>query len=136
MGDDRRSTRAGFRILLVVMAIQGLTPDHSDLASSRLLRLVISGLVDSRSPDGAPAPLPIPIPRGQEDGVPGEICATAAVHATLRVRLDVGGEPCVHPRPVGLVDRPSRSGCYLHSHPGAVVQGSAGLTLSLCRFLC
>src|SRR5262249_52507548 len=49
VGADRRSTRAAFGIALLVMAIQGLTPDCANLASPWLLRLVTAVSVDGRA---------------------------------------------------------------------------------------
>jgi hypothetical protein len=135
MGRARRSMRAGYSILLVAMAIQGLTPDQSDLASSRLLRLVLSGLAGSRS-DGGPAPSSIPTPRGQDDGVPGEICATVAAGVASRVRLDTGGPPHVHVLPVGILDHLTRSALHPLRRPRVVAWGADGLIPSLCRFRC
>ena len=136
MGDDPRSTKAGYRILLIAMAIQGLTPDRCDLASSWLLRLVHSGLFDPLPADGRSTPSPIPNPRGQDDGVPGESVLTVVADVTRCVRFNTGERPCVHHLPVGLLDRHPRSAPHSPRPPGVIVRRSKGLLLSLCRFDC
>jgi hypothetical protein len=129
-------TRAVYGILLIAMAIQGLTPDYSNLASSWLLRLVTSGSADSRAADGGSAPLPTPVPRGDHDGIPGEVCAEASDRDAPRVRVGAGDRPGAPFLPVGPLDRPSRSAPRPSIPPGVVTRGSDGLIPSLCRFLC
>jgi hypothetical protein len=129
---DRRSTRAGCRILLIAMAIQGLTPDYGNLASSWLLRLVTSGPADGRAADGDSAP----IPRGDQDNVPGTIGSTAAARSALRGRLDAGGRIGIHILPVNSLERPGRTTPRSLHPPGTHPTGPDGRLSSLCRFLC
>jgi hypothetical protein len=136
MGSDKGSIRAGYRVLLIATAIQGLTPDYGNLASSCLLRLVTSGSADSRAADRVPPPRSTPVPGGDHDGVPGEVCSTIAPHAALRARLDTGGRPCVRFLPVGFLDRLSRPAPRSLDPPGVVIRGPDGLIPVLCRFLC
>lgn len=135
IGMEKPITRAGSWILLIAMAVQGLTPDGSNLASSMLFRLVSSGVAGSRAAGGC-APLPIPVPRGDHDGIPGEVCAEASDRDAPHVRLDADGRPCLRFLPAVPLDRPGRS-APLSSFPrGVVMRWPDGLIASLCRFLC
>jgi hypothetical protein len=136
MGTDGPSTRAACCILLVAMAIQGLTPDQLNLSSSWLLRLVLAESGDSPSADGDHAPTQIPSPLGQDDGASGEIVSTVVHVATPRVRIDCDRWFPFNALPVGLRVRPTRSALHSLHPPGVVVQGSDGLILSLCRLTC
>lgn len=136
MGRERRSTRVRCQILLIAMAIQGLTPDHFDLASPWLLRLVTSEPVDGGTAGSGPAPTSLPIPGGQDGGVPGAICATSTLDLVTRDRLDPDGRPCLHGQPspfLGWWRRSTSPACRL---PGLSPRGSEGLIPALCRFLC
>jgi hypothetical protein len=130
IGMEKPMTRVGYPIVLIAMAIQGLTPDYSNLASSMLFRLVCSGLAD---PGGC---TPLPIPRGDQDGVPGEVCGEASGRDVTRVRLDDDGRPCLRFLPVDLLDRPGRSAPLSSLPPGVVMRWPYGLIISLCRFVC
>jgi hypothetical protein len=136
MDRDRQTAGAGLRILLVAMAIQGLTPDRGDLASSRLLQLVASGLVDCESADSGSAPSSIPIPRDWDDGLPGVLGSTLVASAALRTHLDTGGRPALHFLPAGLLNQLIRSVPRSLRPAGIVVRGPDGLIVSICRFLC
>lgn len=136
MNGGWRSIRVGYPILLVAMAIQGLTPDHGDLASPRLLRHVISELAGSRSAEGGPSPSPVSVPRGEDDGAPGEICTKVDVRALRRAGLDAGFRPWAGGSPMVGSDRPTRSVRVPRSILGVVVPGPDALILSLCRLLC
>ncbi len=132
---DRQSTRASFRILLVATAIQGLTPDCDNLASSCLLRLVTSQCATSRATDGAAAPMPMPIPFGDQDDAPGELCSAVPADTAVRFRVDPGDQRCQF-FPVGLLERLTGSAHRSLDLPGAGSRSSNGLVLSLCRLLC
>jgi hypothetical protein len=114
------------------MAIQGLTPDYDDLASSWLLRLVISGPADGRAADGDP----VTIPRGDEGDVPGAIGSTAAAGSALRGRLDAVRRVSILILSVGPLGRPGRAAPRSLHPQCAVPPGSGGRLSSLCRFLC
>jgi hypothetical protein len=133
IGMEKPMTRVGYGILLIAMALQGLTPDCSNLASSMLLRLVSSGLAESRAADGC---TPLPIPRGDQDGIPGEVCGEASDRDATRVRLDADGRPCVRFLPVGLLDQLSRSAPLSSLLTSVVLRWPDGLNAPFCRFLC
>jgi hypothetical protein len=135
IGRDWLSTRAGYGILLVAMAIQGITPDYVNLASPWLLKLVISVSADDPA-EGDPSPSPAPLDRNDGEGVPGEFCSKATAESALRVNLDTGGRLCVRYLPSALLDSPGRSATRsLHPH-GVVQPGFDGSIPSLCRFQC
>jgi hypothetical protein len=136
MVEHRRSIRAGYRILLVAIAIQGLTPDHASLASTWLLRCVALGSPDHWAADDGAAPMPTPIHAGDHDVVPGEFCSNMSAESSLRVRLDTGGRLSIHLIPIGLLERPNRSDPRSPCPIGVVRWGFGGLIRSLCRFLC
>lgn len=114
------------------MAIQGLTPDYSNLASSWLLRLVSSGPADGRAADGDAAP----IPHGDEGDVPGAVGSMAAARPAQRGRLDAGGRIGIPLLPVEFLEQPGRTPPPSLHPPGIVPPGPDGRLSSLCRFLC
>ena len=136
MGRDGRTTRAGYWVLLVAMAIQGLTPDDGNLASSWLFRLVSAGTGRRHGRGRRASSMPTPLRGGDDDGLPGEWCRTVAAEAALRGRLDVGSRLCLQFLPAGLLERPARSAPRSPHPPGLIRHGPDGLILSLCRFLC
>jgi hypothetical protein len=136
MGKHRPPSRAGCRILLVAIAIQGLTPDHASLASTWLLRCITLGSPGHWAADDGAAPMPTPIHGGDHDVVPGESCSNVAAESSLRVRFDTGGRLCIHVIPISLLERPNRSDFRSPCPIGVVRWGSDGLIRSLCRFLC
>ncbi len=129
---DGRLRRAGYRALLVAMAIQGLTPDSGDLASSWLLRLVASGPADAPAEDGAPAP----IHRGDQHDLPGAIGPAIAAKSLPRGRLDDGGRIGLHFLSASPLARPGRSAPRSLDPPGVVPPESDERLSSLCRFRC
>jgi hypothetical protein len=136
MRRDGRSARAGYGILLVAMAIQGLTPDDGNLASSWLLRLVSAVPTDDMAQDGQAPSMPTP-PRGcDDDGVPGEFCRGVAAVTALRIRLDDGSRLRIYFLPAGLPDWPTRSGARSVYPAGLFLRGPNGLIPSLGRFRC
>ena len=60
-GVARRSIWAGYRIVLLAMAIQGLTPDSASLASPWLLRIVTSASVDGLAAGDGSSSMPTPL---------------------------------------------------------------------------
>jgi hypothetical protein len=133
---DRRTTWAGYRILLVAMAIQGVTPDCDNLVSSRLLRLIASGWTGGPAADGASTPMQTPIPPDDGDGDPGLFCSKVAAGCALRVRLDTGDRRFIHFIPIHFLERSSRSVPRPFDPPGVALRGSDSLYACLCRFLC
>lgn len=134
-GGGRRSIRGGYRVLLVAMAIQGLTPDGRNLASPWLLRLIGTGpahVAAASSHDPRPTPL-----HGEDhDGTTGYFCEAVAPAAAIRVRLQ-DGEPSDALSPAGaLVEWARRPSCRSIPPPGPISRGPHGLISSLCRFLC
>jgi hypothetical protein len=136
MGRDGRLTRAGYWVLLVAMAVQGLTPDDGNLASSLLLRLVSAGPAGDMALHDDASSLPPPLHGGDENGVPGAFCRTVAVGGALRVRLDDGTRTRLPFLPAGLLDRPNRSAPRSILAPGPVPLAPGGLIPALGRFRC
>jgi hypothetical protein len=135
-GVGKRSTRAVYRIVLITTAIQGLTPDYSDLASLWLLRIVASTLVHGFAPvDGASS---MPAPRRDRDdaGSAGAICQSEAVVSAPRVRLEDDRWLRILFLASGPCDRPLRSATRSLSSQRLVQRWSSGPTPSLCHFLC
>lgn len=131
-----RSTRAGFRILLFAMAVQAITPDLRDLASSRLFRLVSSGLSPSRAPAGAPTPSRTPVPLDQDDQSPDDSCGVIDAGAASRVRLETGARLRVQ---FLLADLPEHLGpltLRASTVPGTAIWTVDRSNSSLCRFRC
>jgi hypothetical protein len=136
VGADRRSTRAAFRIALLVMAIQGLTPDYANLASPWFLRLVTAASVDGRASGDDLSSMPTPRNGSDDGGVAGEICQTVAAESAPRVRRDDDRRLRLPFLLAGLCDRPTRSAPRSLLSPVPVRRWPDGLMPSLCRFLC
>jgi len=137
MGGDRRSIRAGsWMILLVATATQGFTPDHDNLVSSRILRLVTAGLAETDAADSSHSPLSTPLPCGEHDGVPGGVCSKVAAESVLPLPPGPGVHQRIQFLPDDLRARPGRSAPCSFNPPGGALPGSGGLIPSLCRFLC
>ncbi len=130
-----RLIRGGYRVLLVAMAIQGLTPDGGNLASPWLLRLIGTGPADvtaARSDDARPTPL-----HGEDgDDTSGNLCEAVAPAAAMRVRLQDGGRPCPSFSAADLGEWPRRPAPRSIPPSGPNLRGPHGLISSLCRFLC
>lgn len=135
-GRDGRLTRAGYWVLLVAMAIQGLTPDDGNLASSLLLRLVSAGPADGTARRGDASSMPPPLHGGDDDDLPGEFCRTAAAGNVLRARLDDGVRLRLPFLSAGLLDRQNRSAPCSSLALGLVPRAPDGLIPSLGRFRC
>ena len=115
-----------FYVLLIAVAIQGVTPDAQDLASIKTLRLLYPSLADSgNEPDN--------------DGLPDEVCGPAQPDSAMLLRR--------RPEPNDLAN--ALSLWTDHDHPltiklGAVRLDDCGgklprvhdLICSLCRFQC
>jgi hypothetical protein len=71
MGKERLSQTLCSKILLIALAIQGITPDANDLSSINALKLVCPVLTDSDQPV-------------DEDDFPDDVCVP------LRIELDLG----------------------------------------------
>jgi hypothetical protein len=118
------------------MAVQGLTPDDGNLASSLLLRLVSAGPADGMARRGDAPSMPPPLHGGDDDSVPGEFCRTVAAVNALRVRLDDGIRLRLPFFPGGLLDRPIQSAPCSILAPGLALRAPDGLIPSLGRFRC
>jgi hypothetical protein len=118
------------------MAVQGLTPDDGNLASSLLLRLVSAGPADGMALHGDASSLPTPVRGGDDNRVPGEFCRAVAAGNALRVRLDDGIRLRLPFFPGGLLDRPIQSAPCSILAPGLVPRAPDGLIPSLGRFRC
>ena len=132
----KRSSGAGIAILLVAAAIQGLTPDRDDLASSRILRLLETTRVSPRATGGNPAPTPISIPHDQDHGIPGEISGKVVPRVALRARLDDDIRSSDPLLPPGYLEPPIPSSLHPLPPPRAASRGPVDLIGSLCRLLC
>jgi hypothetical protein len=134
MGVGKRSTWAAYRIVLITMAIQGLTPDYSSLASPWLLRIVASPSVHGLAASDDASPLP----RHDSDdgGVPGAMCQSEAVVSAPRVRLDDDRWLRILFLATSLRDRPIRSATRSLSSQCLVQPRSYGPIPPLCHFLC
>ncbi len=98
MGRDARSSRIGQLILLVAMAIQGLTPDFRNLSSPWLFRILTWELADlAGGKDSDRCPL------DDHDKGPGEVFAPGGMHASLRLHRDAVGRPTAEFTPIGLM---------------------------------
>lgn len=129
------STRAGCRLLLIAIALQGLTPDPRDLASAWLLGFLVPETAPSRPVDSGPVPSPTRLPVGQDDGGLGELCVKPEPASGSRARIEGDG----HLPPVVAVARfePGASSPRLPLRPPSVLDRWAdGLLPYLCRFLC
>jgi hypothetical protein len=133
IGRDWLLTQAGYGILLLAMAIQGLTPDYRNLASSWLLRFVTSISADVPLADGDPSPMPAPL---QSEGGPCEICRMVTAETALRIRSDDGNRLCISFLIATLLERPIRSAPRSRRLLGVIPPRSDGLVPSLCRFQC
>lgn len=131
---DWRMTGVGTGVLLVAMAIQGLTPDCGSLASSWLLRVVSSWSTDGLIEEGDPSSRPSP-PR-DDVGDPGETWGTVGANIASRIRLDDQGPLLSMLLPAGLLERPARPACRSLLPASPVVRGPGGLISALCRFVC
>jgi hypothetical protein len=135
-GVARRSMWAVYRIVLLGMAIQGLTPDSASLASPWLLRMITTASVDGLAAGDGSSSMPKP-PRGSEEGgAAGAICQHGAAVSAPRVRLDDARRLSVPFLAASLRDRPMRSAPRLVRSRGLVQRWPDGLIPSLCRFLC
>jgi hypothetical protein len=77
MGQGRRARSITARILLIALAIQGITPDAQDLASLNALRLFCPDLADSKS-------------LADNDDSPDDVCGSVQLdmHLAIRKRMD------------------------------------------------
>src|SRR5690242_1244179 len=90
LGADRRSGRATIRIVLLAVALQGLTPDRANLASPWLLRLVTAVSVDDAASGEHRSSMLAPLDGREDGGDTGGICQGVAAHFAPRIRLDDG----------------------------------------------
>ncbi len=132
----RRSMWAGYRIVLLVMAIQGLTPDSASLASPWLLRLITPASVDGLAAGDGSSSMPKPLHGDEEGGVAGVICQPATAVSAPRVRLEDDRRLSIPFLAATLCDRPIRSAPPSVRFRGLVQRWPDGLIRSLCRFLC
>jgi hypothetical protein len=131
MGRDARSSRIGRMILLVALAIQGVTPDFRNLSSPWLLRILDWEMGDlAFGKDSEPLPV-----ENHDDG-PSDVCAPGSMHNSLRLHRDSVGRLAAEFTPIGPSERLIRSS-VLSFHPHILARhGGDDLIRSLCRFLC
>jgi hypothetical protein len=135
-GVARRSMWAVYRIVLLNMAIQGLTPDSASLASPWLLRMITPAPVDGLAAGTGSSSIPMPQHGSKGGGVAEVISQPAADVSTPRVRLDDDRWLSIPFLTATLRDRPIRSAPRSLRSRGLVQRWPDGLIPSLCRFLC
>ena len=136
-GVARRSMWAGYRIVLLAMAIHGLTPDSASLASASLLRIVTSASVDGLAAGDRSSSMPKPLHGSEEGGAAAVICQPVEAKSAPCVRRDDDRRLSIPILAAGLFDRPgSRSASRSVRSRGLVQRWPDGLNPSLCRFLC
>jgi hypothetical protein len=135
-GVARRSMWAVYRIVLLAMAIQGLTPDSASLASPWLLRMITPAPVDGLAAGNGSSSTPKQLHGSKDSDVAGVICQPGAAVSAPSVRLDDDRRLSSPFLAASLRERPIRSApCSLRSR-GLVQRWPEGLIPSLCRFLC
>jgi hypothetical protein len=131
MPRDARSSRIGRLILLVALAIQGVTPDPRSLASPRLFRILTWELADlafGQDPD--------PPPIGDRDENPSDVCSPSGMHEGPRLSRDPAGRPGAEITSNCSCGRLLQSSILsFHAHILAM-QGGDDRILALCRFRC
>ncbi len=135
-GVARRSMWTVYRIVLLAMAIQGLTPDSASLASPWLLRMITPAPVDGLAADKASSSMPKPLHGSTEGGAAGVICQPGPAESAPRVRLDDDRRLSIPFLAASLRDRPIRSAPRSLRSRGLVQRWPDRLIPSLCRFLC
>ncbi len=135
-GVVRRSMWAVYRIVLLAMAIQGLTPDSASLAFPWLLRLITPASIDGLAAGDGSSSMPKPLHGSEEGGVAGVICEPVAAVSAPCVRRDDDRGLSIPFLAASLRDRPIRSAPRLVRSRGLVQRWPDGLIPSLCRFLC
>jgi hypothetical protein len=124
------SRRIGRDLLLIALAIQGLTPDSRDLSSPRLIRLIACKSHAVRSGEGPP-----PLQAVDHLDGPDAVCAPVVNDQIERIRLRVDARPFVAftpPRPCERWLHSAGISCHLF---GAAARGSRDRIRSLCRLL-
>jgi hypothetical protein len=127
---------AGYRIVLLAMAIQGLTPDSASLASPSLLRIVTSASVDGLAAGEGSSSMPKPLHGSEDGGVAAVICQPVEAESAPCVRRDDDRRLSIPILAAGLFDRPIRSAPRSVRSRGLVQRWPDGLIPTLCRFLC
>ena len=135
-GVARRSMWAVYRIFLLAMVIQGVTPDSASLASPWLLRMITPAPVDGPAAGDGSSSMPKPLDASTEGGVAGAIYQHGAAVSAPRVRLDDDRRLSIPFLAASLRDRPIRSAPRSLRCRGVVQRWPDGLIPSLCRFLC
>ncbi len=135
-GVARRSMWAGYRVVLLAMAIQGLTPDSASIVSPWLLRIVTSASVDGLAAGDGSSSMPTPLHGSEEGGVAGVICQAEAAVSAPRVRLDDDRRLSIPFLAAGLRDRPIPSTPRSRPSRSVVQRWPDGLLPFLCRFRC
>ncbi len=125
----RRSRARCLYCALIALAIQGITPDHQDLASGSISRIlqsigydIASGMADEATP-GADAP----------DEKPDEVCIPAPASVRLATRGRVNGPPIAPGAPLAPC-MPAKGPPRPHSPREAAT--TCRRLASLCRFTC
>ena len=135
-GMARRSMWAGYRIVLLAMAIQGLTPDSASLAFPWLLRIITPAAADGLAAGDGSSSMPKPLHGSDEGRAAGVICEPVAAVSAPCVRREDDRRLSISFLATVLRDRPIRSAPRSLRSRGLVQRWPDGLNPSLCRFLC
>jgi hypothetical protein len=131
MGMDARSSRIAHQVLLIALAIQGLTPDFRNQSSAWLFRILTWESADLVGGDDSGS-----LPLDDFDEGPGEVFAPGGMHPSLRLHRDAVGRPTAEFGSICACERMFRS-AILSFHPHILaMQGGDDLIRSLCRFHC
>lgn len=142
-----------FPMLLIALAVQGITPDAHDLASLSLLRMLLPPRAAARFPMNGPAPRtstvlpdgstrPIvvapPSSAQSSDGTPDEVCAPAQSPTQgPQTQGHAGGRPDQSGLLIpSQVARLARVGRILPTMSPMLARPGSGLILTLCRLVC
>jgi hypothetical protein len=149
-GRRRRSRSILAQLLLVASAIQGLTPDADDIASTSLVWLLCPAPAGSSSGSKTAAarvcddlgrelpPLDGTLPPwgDDQDELPDEVCLPVAVAAGMAQRERPGGSPCHEPATCRRAERPFVPGPDGRAATLAGIARGDVLIRSLCRLNC
>jgi hypothetical protein len=124
MCQGRRCHSVVLYSLLLVAAIQGMTPDSQDLASLNAVRVVCPLLASPKS-------------LATDDGLPDEVCGPTLCESKLspRAALDASRPEWLLIVPANVSASMSRSAAGEKRHAGSF-HGLDGLCRSLCRLRC
>ncbi len=131
MPRDARSSQIGRLILLIALAIQGMTPDLRSLASPWLFRILTWELADLTFGHD-----PEPTPVGDRDDIPSDVCSPGGMHESPRLQRHPSGRLGAEFTLNCPSERWLQSAILsFHAHILAT-QGGDDRIRALCRFRC